>query len=74
MTRACARPGCGQLATATLTYDYRARIAWLDVLASDPHPMSHDLCREHADALSVPQGWTLDDRRRPASRPGTLAS
>jgi hypothetical protein len=23
------------------------------------------LCRRHADALTVPHGWTLDDRRQP---------
>ena len=26
------------------------------------------LCRRHADALVVPRGWTLDDRREPAPR------
>lgn len=74
MTRTCARPGCGEHATATLTYDHRARSGWLDALASEAHPMSYDLCSGHADALSVPRGWTLDDRRGPASLPGALAS
>lgn len=65
MTRACARPGCGEPATATLTYDYSARTSWLDPLAGERHPMRYDLCAAHADALSVPRGWTLDDRRGP---------
>lgn len=26
------------------------------------------LCRRHADAMVVPKGWTLDDRREPAPR------
>lgn len=26
------------------------------------------LCRRHADAMVVPRGWTLDDRREPAPR------
>src|SRR5436189_198487 len=28
----CARPGCGEPATALLTYDYGERVAWLDRL------------------------------------------
>jgi hypothetical protein len=63
VTRHCARPGCGQPATATLTYDYGAQAAWLERLALEPHPMTHDLCEAHADRLSVPRGWRLDDRR-----------
>lgn len=63
MTRHCARPGCGQPATATLTYDYRGKAAWLERLATEPHPMTHDLCEDHANRLSVPRGWRLEDRR-----------
>ncbi len=63
MTRSCARPGCAQPAVATLSYDYRARSAWLERLATEPHPMMHDLCDAHADGLSVPRGWRLEDRR-----------
>jgi hypothetical protein len=25
--------------------------------------MTHDLCTRHADRLSVPHGWRLEDRR-----------
>ena len=63
MSRQCARPGCNQAASATLTYDYRGQTAWLDRLATESHPMTHDLCEPHADRLSVPQGWRLEDRR-----------
>ena len=63
MTRQCARPGCSQPAVATLTYDYRSQAAWLDRLALEAHPMTHDLCDTHAERLSVPQGWWLEDRR-----------
>jgi hypothetical protein len=44
-------------------YDYGNRSAWVDALSSEPHPMRHDLCARHADSLSVPRGWYLDDRR-----------
>jgi hypothetical protein len=66
MTRHCARPGCNQGAVATLSYDYANSTAWLDGLATEPHPMTHDLCPMHAENLSVPRGWGLVDRRAPA--------
>jgi hypothetical protein len=74
MTRVCARPGCGETATATFVYDYVARTTWLDALADERHPMAYDLCGPHADALSVPRGWRLVDRREPTSFDGALAS
>ncbi len=41
---------------------------WVDTY----HPADgHDLgvlCRRHADAMVVPRGWTLDDRRDPQPR------
>jgi hypothetical protein len=63
MSRSCARPDCNQQATATLTYDYVNRSAWLDRLSPEDNPMTHDLCDRHASSLSVPRGWRLDDRR-----------
>jgi Protein of unknown function (DUF3499) len=62
---------------ATLTYDYQARITWLDVLTGDPHPMSYDLCAGHSGAMTVPRGWRLEDRRGAeggATHEGALAS
>jgi len=61
--RHCARPGCGGAATASLSYRYVDRLAWLDDLAADTEPSTHDLCTAHADGLRVPVGWTLEDRR-----------
>lgn len=75
MSRMCARPGCSATAAATLTYDYAARAAWVGGLADEAHPMAYDLCGDHADGLSVPHGWALQDRRmRLASLPQSLAS
>jgi len=59
MTRSCARPGCGDPATATFGYDYAERTVFLDPLADEAHPASYDVCRRHADNLSVPRGWQL---------------
>jgi hypothetical protein len=74
MTRACARPACGDVATATFVYDYGARTTWLDRLSAERHPMAYDLCPLHADTLSVPRGWRLVDRRGGAPLEGALAS
>jgi hypothetical protein len=63
MSRQCARPGCSTAASATLLFDYRARTSSLEPLSDDDHPMAYDLCEAHADALTVPRGWRLDDRR-----------
>jgi hypothetical protein len=64
MSRHCARPGCNHPAVATLSYDYAARTAWLDHLAEDGEPSTHDLCQDHGDRLGVPRGWSLQDRRQ----------
>jgi hypothetical protein len=36
---------------------------WLAPLADAPTSDANVLCRRHADAMVVPIGWTLDDRR-----------
>ena len=51
MQRRCARPSCNESASTTLAYDYANRTVWLDHLADEAHPMTHDLCaapRRHA--------------------------
>ncbi len=65
MDRQCARPGCAEQASATLTFDYAGQRAWLEELAATPSPATYDLCERHADRLSVPNGWSCDDRRPP---------
>ncbi len=51
---------------------------WIAPLSATPYDGQSVLCLRHADAMSVPRGWTLDDRReeiprlfitRPAVRP-----
>lgn len=75
-SRTCAKPGCNSSASATLTYDYANRTAWLERLDVEAHPMRYDLCAEHASTLRVPQGWALQDRRvrYPAALPQSIAS
>ena len=75
-SRTCAKPGCNTSATATLTYDYANRTAWVERLNDEAHPMRYDLCSDHADGLRVPQGWVREDRRvrYPAALPHAIAS
>jgi hypothetical protein len=40
---------------------------WLDDLSGDRDPHAYDLCERHADRVSVPSGWSLDDRRAVAA-------
>jgi hypothetical protein len=63
MSRTCARPGCNAVATATLSYAYGDGIVWIDPLSESDHPMTHDLCADHAETLRVPRGWQRQDRR-----------
>lgn len=39
-------------------------LVWLEVVPDDGHVERMGVvCRRHADAMVVPRGWTLDDRR-----------
>lgn len=62
VSASCSRPACQRSPAATLTYDYASRVATVDHLAPS-HPMQYDLCAEHTERLSVPNGWSLVDRR-----------
>ncbi len=61
--RLCSRTGCSERATVTLTYHYGRSLVWLDHLSDERDPHAYDLCERHARRLSVPSGWSLDDRR-----------
>ncbi|MEX1217886.1 MAG: DUF3499 family protein [Acidimicrobiales bacterium] len=75
MTRSCARPGCGSPAAATFEYNYADSVVFLDALAEEALPSNYDVCRRHADSMTVPKGWTMVDRRRgPASLFGSHAT
>ena len=41
---------------------------WISPLVDAPVVDPSVLCRRHADAMVVPRGWTLDDRRENALR------
>jgi Protein of unknown function (DUF3499) len=62
MSRRCERPGCS--APATVAYGFAAdrQLAWLADLGED-RTASGALCEAHAEAMVLPRGWWLDDRR-----------
>lgn len=41
---------------------------WIAPLDDAPVDDHNVLCGRHADAMTVPRGWTLDDRREPVPR------
>jgi hypothetical protein len=39
-------------------------LVWIDNRPLPERELAGRLCRRHADALSVPRGWSVDDRRQ----------
>ena len=66
--RLCERPGCSEAGAASYGMVPEDLLFWVDTFhAADAHDTGV-LCRRHADAMVVPRGWTLDDRREPQPR------
>jgi hypothetical protein len=68
MVRLCERPGCSTPADVSYGFDAEHLVVWLDGFHAAQGVKSGVLCRRHADAMVVPLGWMLDDRREPAPR------
>jgi hypothetical protein len=49
-------------------FDADTLVVWLDRFELDQGVRAGVLCRRHADAMVVPLGWMLDDRREPVPR------
>lgn len=64
MRKLCERPGCGAPAEVSYGIDNGSLTVWVDNRAILEREHAGRLCRRHADALVVPRGWTLDDRRQ----------
>jgi hypothetical protein len=60
--RPCARIGCNLAAVAAFTFDADVRIVWLDPVVEATRGAGL-LCEPHAERLTPPRGWTLQDRR-----------
>jgi Protein of unknown function (DUF3499) len=69
--RLCERPGCSAVATVTYGFDTSDLVVWLSPFESGDQARPYGtgiLCRRHADALVVPRGWRVDDRREAVPR------
>ena len=70
MGRLCERPGCSDVAAMAFGFDVDRLLVWLAPREPDGDPLrAGALCKRHADAMVVPRGWTLDDRREPGAAP-----
>ena len=67
MVKVCARPVCGAEATARFFFDASAKLVILDARIEE-WGGSGILCDDHADRLTPPRGWVIDDRRVLAPR------
>ena len=68
MARLCERPGCSQPAEVMYGIDAEHLVVWIEPLDGAQSYRAGVLCRRHADAMVVPLGWMLDDRREPVPR------
>jgi hypothetical protein len=68
VSKLCGRPGCSEPGAAAYGMVPEDLLFWLAPLADAPTPDPNVLCRRHADAMVVPIGWTLDDRREQQPR------
>ncbi len=68
MSRRCERPGCSVEANVLYGINNQERRVWLELGDMDEPHNAGVLCRRHADAMVVPKGWIIDDRRQPIPR------
>ena len=59
IARICSRAGCQKPAVSTLTYVYADSTCVLGPLATYAEPHCYDLCADHADRLTAPNGWEV---------------
>lgn len=68
MARVCERPTCAQPADVSYGIDPYELVVTLEAYDDERSRRAGVLCRDHADSMVVPNGWTLDDRREAAPR------
>jgi len=60
----CSKPGCAQIASVVLAYDYGDQTVVLeDATGGDISPHHYAMCLRCSEKLKPPRGWTVDDRR-----------
>lgn len=68
MSKLCERPGCSEPGAAAYGMVPEDLLFWIAPLGDAPTRDPNVLCKRHADAMVVPRGWTLDDRREAQPR------
>ena len=68
MARTCERPTCSQPADVSYGIDPYELVVTIEAYDDERSRRAGVLCRDHADSMVVPNGWTLDDRRESAPR------
>ena len=68
MTKQCERPGCKEPAIAAYFLDSAELLMTLENYIPVDGMQVNGLCRRHADALVVPRGWRIEDKRENVPR------
>ncbi len=68
MSRLCERPDCSAIAAVAYGFNTQLLAVWLNSYDPNESFGTGILCRRHADALVVPRGWHIDDRREKIPR------
>lgn len=68
MSKQCERPSCKELAIAAYFLDSSELLMTLENYVPVDGMQVNGLCRRHADALVVPRGWRIEDKRENVPR------
>lgn len=68
MARSCEKFGCREAADAAFGIDRIACVVWLENYDEEESRHLNRLCNEHAARLTLPRGWSFDDRRERVPR------
>ena len=68
MAQQCERPGCAQPASVEYIIDPRILLLTLQNYVGVDGERRSALCTTHGDRMSVPKGWSIDDRREDPPR------
>ena len=68
MSKQCERPSCRELAVAAYFLESSELLITLENYVPVDGMQVNGLCRRHADALVVPRGWRIEDKRENVPR------
>ncbi len=68
MSRSCEKLGCTEPAEVAYGIDRVACVVWLEIFDADEARHLNALCADHASRLTLPRGWSFDDRRERSPR------